>query len=138
MRHLWRGEGADPDLTPRGAEAAARLAGLLEGRGVKAVFATATRRAQQTAAPLAARLGVAVTTYDPRNPAALARAVEQVRGNMLVVGHSNTVPALVALFGGTPPPPLGDQDFGAIYRVNVAAKTTQSFDIDKPDPALAK
>ena len=138
MRHLWRGEGADPDLTARGTATAARLADLLKGSRVKAVFATATKRAQQTAAPLAARLGLAVTTYDPRDPDALARAVGQVTGDVLVVGHSNTVPALVSLFGGTPPPPLGEHDYGAIYRVDLSSKATQSFDIGAPDPALAE
>lgn len=138
MRHLWKGEGTDPDLTPRGTVAASRLAGQLGAGRIKAVFATATKRAQQTGAPLAARLGLAVTTYDPRDPGALAVAVKQVNGDVLIVGHSNTVPPLVAQFGGASPPPLGDDDYGAIYRVDASSKTTRVFNIDKPDPALAE
>lgn len=138
MRHLWRGAGPDPDLTPQGADAAARLADRLKDGGIKAAFATATKRAQQTAAPLAARLGFSVTTYDPADPDALAKAVAQVPGDVLVVGHSNTVAALVDRFGGTPLQPLGENDYGAIYRVDLPSKATRTFDIDKPDPALAE
>jgi 2,3-bisphosphoglycerate-dependent phosphoglycerate mutase len=49
---------ADPGLTPRGHEQAARLAGRLSGTRIDAIYMTPLRRTAQTAAPLADRLGL--------------------------------------------------------------------------------
>ena len=54
--------GPDPVLSAEGQERALRLARLLGEADVAAVYASDTRRAQLTASPLAARLGVTVTT----------------------------------------------------------------------------
>jgi broad specificity phosphatase PhoE len=118
MRHLQKADTSkDPALSQEGAVNAARVAELLDERGIKAVFATDTTRALQTGAPLAARIGVPVTKYDPRDVPGLVTAVRAVTGNVLIVGHSNTVPDLVAAFGGAKPAPLTEQDYGTIYQV---------------------
>jgi broad specificity phosphatase PhoE len=117
VRHLQKGDGVDPALTPEGAANAERLAAMLKGKGIVAVFATPTRRAMETGEPLANALGIAVTPYDPAIPASLAAKVAAAGGPVLVVGHSNTVPDLVQLFGGPRPAPLSEQDFGTVYDV---------------------
>jgi broad specificity phosphatase PhoE len=116
MRHLQKAEGADPPLSAEGAANAQALATRLANSGIKAIFATSTARAMQTGEPLAKALGLAVTTYDPRDPAALVKAASTVNGAVLIVGHSNTVPDIVARFGGTPVP-LGEQDYGTVFVV---------------------
>ena len=119
IRHLERAPGDDdPSLSERGAARAGQLADLLAGANIKAVFATATRRAQETGAPLAKRLGIAVTTYNPRDVDALAAAVKAAGGAVLVVGHSNTVASLVARFGGAKPAELSEQDYGTLFVVH--------------------
>ena len=119
IRHLERAPGDDdPSLSERGAARAGQLANLLAGANIKAVFATATRRAQETGAPLAKRLGIAVTTYNPREVDALAAAVKTAGGAVLVVGHSNTVASLVARFGGAKPAELSEQDYGTLFVVH--------------------
>ena len=90
---------------------------MLAKSGIKAIFATPTRRAMQTAEPLAAKLGMKVTSYDPANPQALVAAVGAISGAVLVVGHSNTVPDLVARFGGRQPVSLTEQDYGTVFVV---------------------
>jgi 2,3-bisphosphoglycerate-dependent phosphoglycerate mutase len=50
---------ADPGLTPAGQEQAARLAGRLATARIDAIYVSTLRRTAQTAAPLAARLGLA-------------------------------------------------------------------------------
>jgi broad specificity phosphatase PhoE len=117
VRHFQKGEGADPSLTAEGSANAQRLAAMLSDKGVTAVFATPTKRAMETAAPLAAQLGLAVAPYDPNDPQALLAAVRATSGSALVVGHSNTVPDLVAMFGGAKPAPLSDSDYGTVYVV---------------------
>lgn len=124
IRHLQKGQGDDPPLTAEGAANAERLADLLDDRGIAAIFSTRTRRAMETAAPLARRLGIAVTPYDPKNPEALAAAVGAAPGPVLVVGHSNTVHELVARFGGAPLAPLTEEDYGMVYVVEADGEVT--------------
>jgi 2,3-bisphosphoglycerate-dependent phosphoglycerate mutase len=50
---------ADPALTPNGREQAQRLADRLATAGIDAIYVSTLRRTAQTAAPLAARLGLA-------------------------------------------------------------------------------
>jgi broad specificity phosphatase PhoE len=117
MRHLQKGEGVDPPLSAEGAANARAVAEMLARSGIKAIFATPTRRAMETAQPLAARLGLTVTPYDPSKPELLVAAAAKVQGAVLVVGHSNTVPNLVARFGGKQAVTLGEEDFGTLFVV---------------------
>lgn len=117
IRHLQKGKGEDPPLTAEGAANAERLADLLGDRGVAAIFATPTRRAMETAAPLSKRLGIPITPYDSKNPGALADSVAAAAGPVLVVGHSNTVPELVDRLGGPALPPMSEQDYGRVFVV---------------------
>lgn len=129
MRHLQKAEGADPPLSPEGAANAQALATMLGKSGIKAIFATPTRRAMQTAQPLAARLGIAVRTYDPRDPAALVSAVTAIPGGVLVVGHSNTVPDLVARFGATQAVSVGEHDYGTVFIVSPADGRVSAIEV---------
>ena len=52
------GAPADPELTPRGHDQAARLADWLAAEGVDHVTSSPLRRARETAAPLASALGL--------------------------------------------------------------------------------
>jgi 2,3-bisphosphoglycerate-dependent phosphoglycerate mutase len=49
---------SDPELDPVGVEQAERLAARLETAGIDAIYVTPLRRTAQTAAPLAAKLGI--------------------------------------------------------------------------------
>lgn len=93
-------EAADPALSAVGRQRAQSLADLLADARIEAIHSTDYRRSRQTAEPLAWRLGVALDLYDPAQPAALVAAIVQAGGRHLVVGHSNTLPELVALLGG--------------------------------------
>lgn len=55
---------ADPALSEVGREQAERLADYLASEDIAAVYSSPLRRAAETVAPLAARLGVPVTTVD--------------------------------------------------------------------------
>ena len=117
--------GADPPLSEAGAARAALLARMfgnpmLPGH-IDAVYVTPDQRSRMTAAPLAAVLGVtAVEATD--QPARLARRVlhEHSGGRILIVGHSDTVPAIVAaLSGASDIPPIDALEFGTMYIVVV-------------------
>jgi len=124
IRHLQKGEGADPSLTIEGAANAQRLAAMLADKNITAVFATPTRRAIETAEPLARELGISVTPYDASDTAALVGAVAATPGSVLIVGHSNTVPDLVQLFGGARPAALSELDYGTVFAVDADHRVT--------------
>lgn len=127
MRHAEKASDGsnDPPLSAAGEARAARLARLL-GAGppaerVQVIYATQFKRTRQTAAPVGAALGVAVTILGADETDQLVAEVlrEHRGGRVLVVGHSNTVPAIVAALGGGPPPTLGEGDYGDLFVVAV-------------------
>ena len=92
----------DPDLAEPGTKRAALLAKTLANAGVTRVFATGLQRTQQTAAPIAKRLGLKVETYNARKTKDFVQTLQALKTGevALVVGHSNTVPEMVAALGG--------------------------------------
>lgn len=109
--------GQDPALTPQGQLRAQNIAAMLHRSGVQAIFSTPTTRTLQTAQPLARQLGLSVEQYDAATPKALVEKVKSLRGAVLVVGHSNTLPELVRLFGGAPGADIGDDEYDRLYQL---------------------
>jgi broad specificity phosphatase PhoE len=129
VRHAEKQVGAisDAPLSPQGEVRASRLAQMFGdserfGR-VQKIYVTATRRTQQTAAGLAQRLDLTPAVVDAKTDSLkLARRIlrENRGGRALVVGHSNTVPEIVAALAGTDKvPPMGDEEFDTIYVITV-------------------
>lgn len=125
VRHFEKVEGADPALSDKGRANAERLADLFGGEPPDAVYVSATRRARESAAPLAARFGVTPKEYDPRDTPGLLAALRAERGSVLIVGHSNTVPDIVAGLGGTRPADLSEADYGDLWIVARSDGATQ-------------
>lgn len=112
----------DPNLSEPGGARAAALAGMLQERDVVAAYATGFRRTQQTAQPTADTHGITVATYDAAQPAAGFAArlrSENAAGTVLVVGHSNTVPAIVSALCGCDVAPIDESDYGNLYEVRI-------------------
>lgn len=135
MRHLATGAGSDPGLSGMGAADARRLVDILANAGIETIFVTDTRRAAETAEPLARALGVTPWLYDPARPDALRSAVENASGSVLIVGHSNTVPDLVARFGGERPGPIAHDAFGTIWRIEPGSPLVREFGVRGRAPA---
>jgi broad specificity phosphatase PhoE len=126
MRHLNTPAGqADPDLLPEGQHAAEALAGWFGDERPVAIYVTDYKRTRQTVAPLAARLGLTPIVYDPADTPGLIARVRAAHGAVLIVGHSNNVPDIVAALGGERPAALGHEDFGDIWRVAPGGATTR-------------
>ena len=125
MRHLHTPAGvSDPDLTSEGVKYAAAVDDWFLRDPPNAIYVSSTKRAQQTAAPLAARLKLTPKIYDPRDTPGLIAAVSAESGTVLIVGHSNTVPDIVEKLGGQRPGDLTHEDFGDIWHVEGPERTT--------------
>ena len=124
MRHLHTPAGErDLDLTEEGRRHADQLADMLGGEDISAIYVSDYKRTRQTAAPLAARLGLTPIVYDPADTPALVARVSSETGGVLVVGHSNTVPDIVEQLGGARPAALVHEDFGDVWRIGTAGTT---------------
>lgn len=118
MRHLHTVAGtSDPDLTEEGRRQAALLAGWFTDEPPLTIFVSDTRRAQQTAAALAAKLGITPRLYDPSDTPGLVAEVMKEPAPVLIVGHSDTVADIVGALGGIRPDPLKHEDFGDLFKV---------------------
>jgi 2,3-bisphosphoglycerate-dependent phosphoglycerate mutase len=85
----------DPDLSDEGRARAERLAKAIKRYKPHEIFATAYKRTQQTAEPIARRRKKQVQTYDPAKHAELIRQMMNSNTvHYLIVGHSNTIPSL--------------------------------------------
>jgi 2,3-bisphosphoglycerate-dependent phosphoglycerate mutase len=117
---------ADPPLNESGKARAAMLARMF-GNGkalghLDAIYVTSALRNRLTAAPLAAALGLTPVVVPAGDLRGLARRVlhEHAGGRVLIVGHSDTVPAIVsALSGDDKVPAIADDEYGTLYIVTV-------------------
>lgn len=132
MRHLHTPAGAtDPDLTEEGQRQSRMMVDFFELDPPAVIYVTDTKRARQTAAPLAAHLGLTPKIYEGQNYAALVAAVSAEQGTVLIVGHSNTVPDIVEQLGGTRPGPMVHEQFGEIWHISGYRRETMKFRLDE-------
>jgi broad specificity phosphatase PhoE len=124
VRHAERAPGSgDVAISEQGVARARALAEITKQVGVQAIVTTQFLRTKQTAAPTADALGLTATVVAtqadlPSHLAAVAAAARQHAGKtVLVVGHSNTVPGIVAALGGTKYPDLCDAEYDALFTV---------------------
>ena len=111
---------ADPDLSPAGQERAKALLDALQHVQPSSIIVSATRRTGQTAAPLASKFKaptyiVSLAGGTATHVNAVADAVRKLRGVVVVVGHSNTVPAIVKALGGPALPDLCDSSYATMF-----------------------
>lgn len=130
VRHADRDQSAmttDVPLNARGQQRAEALARTLADAGVRYIYTTEVKRTQQTAQPLAGRIHVRIQVVPGADVQKLAGILKLLRPDdvALVVGHSDTIPAIVSALGGSTPP-LGETEFDRMLIVHTdpAARTT--------------
>src|SRR6185436_4951624 len=95
--------GADPELSDAGKARAVALAALLKDAKITAIFTTEYKRTRDTAEPLATAAGIAAAVVDSKDGAGLIGKVQASAGNILVIGHSNTLPEVIKALGVSEP-----------------------------------
>lgn len=103
VRHADRPDGIDT-LNQSGIFRARQLADVLRSFELDAVFSSPYHRTLTTAMPTAQQQDLEIKKYDPRQLDSLAQIVQNdwLGKNILIVGHSNTVPQTVQAFGLEP------------------------------------
>ncbi len=116
----------DPLLSLAGQQRATELARQLVDAdvvaGIDAVYATPYRRTVDTAKPVADALGLPITSYDAADTETIMeQIVRKHKGKIvLVVGHSNTLPALIGNMGASKKVPVIDEnEYDNIYIVSI-------------------
>ena len=119
----------DPPLTQQGRDRAGALAAALETAHVGAVISTPFRRTIETAEPLTTSLGLTPTVVDvagglPQHIEAVTQAVRaRPPGEaVLVVGHSNTIPAIIGALGGPTLPDLCEGQYADLFIMLLPAR----------------
>ena len=125
VRHAEKaGPSGDVPLSAAGEARAQALVTIGRDAGVSAIITTQFQRTRQTGAPLAAALGITPDVIDVKGG-----VVEHVQGiaqairtryagkTVLVVGHSNTVPAIVNALGGPKLPDICDDMYDDLFTV---------------------
>lgn len=105
----------DPSLSAAGRERAMVLARMLRDVKLTRIYTTDYRRTRETVAPTSEATGLAVAIYDASDPEGFASQLRMTPGRYLVVGHSNTTPALVEALGGDPGEPIGSLEYDRLY-----------------------
>ncbi|WP_439487481.1 SixA phosphatase family protein [Algoriphagus sp.] len=122
--------GDDPELSVAGNARAVKLSQILADKEIKHIFSTDYRRTRLTAERTAKEAGVEIEVYDPKNHDGLVDQLRNLEGNILVVGHSNTVGQVVNYFvgDGEKYDDLKDSEYNYIYIVTLESEGTSSVE----------
>ena len=116
----------DPGLSAAGQRRVAELTRQLVDAdvvaGIDAIYSTPYRRTEETVRPIAEALDLPINPYDAADTEAIMEhIVREHKGKIvLVVGHSNTVPALIGNMGASKKvPEIADNEYDNIYIVSI-------------------
>ena len=110
----------DSGLTATGQKRAELLEFMFQTAGVTALFTSELRRTKDTAQPLADRIPLVPIVLPGLNPAAHRDRVLAVpSGVALVVGHTNTVPQLIAALGAGNNVKIDANEFDRMFIVSL-------------------
>jgi phosphohistidine phosphatase SixA len=137
--------GDDPPLSELGQARATDLARALRAAPPTAIIVSARQRTALTAAEVVKATGVtpqviALDGGGAAHVAAVAKAVQQAKGVVLVVGHSNTVPAIITALGGPVLPDICDATYSHFFVLTPRAGNSSAslvisrFGANEPPP----
>ena len=117
---------SDVPLSAAGSERAIALKTLLHHKKIQHIYSTNTIRTKTTAQPLSEVIGINIQTYDPRDISFITRVKALPKGNVLIVGHSNTVDDLVnGFYQQSGLKDLPDSQYGDLF---ILKKKKKSYD----------
>ena len=113
----------DPELNQKGLGRAMHWAEIFEDVSLDAIYSTDFQRTTMTAAPTAVKKDITVQYYDPDEINIEQLKMNNLGGNVLIVGHSNSTPELVnKLLGVEKYDPMDDYDNGSLFIVQIVGE----------------
>jgi len=122
---------SDTPLSAAGHARAEALRDTLVSKNIEQIFVTNYLRTQQTAAPLATHLSITPTETFANQTSQLVQQLRAINGkNVLVVGHSNTIPVIIdSLMRSPQNVRITETDFDNLFKVKIkkSDNTTRQF-----------
>ena len=118
IRHTEKAaEGVDPDITEAGRERAAAWARLLSDAGLDHVFTSDAKRTQETGKIIAGHLGLPIDSLPVADITDLVDTLEfdHEHQNVLIVGHTETIPGILERLGAEDQVKLGQEDYDNLF-----------------------
>lgn len=117
----------NPDLSEAGHARAVALQQRLANAGIKRIYSTNYKRTLQTAMPLAKTNDLSIVTYHPSSdslPAFVERVKSKRKGNVLIVGHSNTIDNIANALVGSQvvPADIPETDYNNLFIITRKGK----------------
>jgi broad specificity phosphatase PhoE len=113
----------DPELNEAGRARADALTHVVGRSGVSTIFTSEFARTKQTVEPSARELGLVPRPAPPAATLARDARAGHFGDVVLVAGHSNTIPTILAALGAASVPVIGEREFD-----NLFVLTTHSVD----------
>jgi len=108
---------SDTGLSAAGHERAEALAQALKNAQITAIYTTEYERTRETAAPVALSLGIRPEVIPGDDLRALVAKLKASSGNVLVVGHSNTLPQIISALGVSSRVTVAESDYDNLFLV---------------------
>lgn len=126
VRHAEKADDGtrNPPLTQEGLTRSQNLINVLSDFDISSIYSTPYKRTEQTAGPISEKLGIPVQSYTPSRDMnwLFELAASQKGKTILIVGHSNTTPALGnALLGEELIAPIKEETYGNVFIISVPA-----------------
>ncbi len=120
----------NPDLTNEGILRAKNWSEILGNIKFDAVYSTNFKRTIQTAKPTAAKNNIKITIYKPNN-LDIDTFINDTKGkNILVVGHSNTIPHLVnTIIKKQVYKDIDDYNYGNLYHITTTNHGVSGYEL---------
>jgi broad specificity phosphatase PhoE len=111
----------DPPLSPEGVVRAKSLAHVLKDTGIDVIIATQFQRTAATVAPAAAQAGITPIIMPAMNIQAFVDSINSAYEGkeILIAGHSNTIPAIIEALGISTPPTITENDYDDLFVVQI-------------------
>jgi len=120
-------DSANPDLSAEGKLRAQKLVEIINKYRPDAIYSTNFIRTRTTVRPLASKNRRMISIYDPQNLNQLAELITSGKlKRIVVVGHSNTTPALANLLLKQDKfKTLDESEYGKIWIIKIKRKKTK-------------
>ncbi|MBK7996812.1 MAG: histidine phosphatase family protein [Blastocatellia bacterium] len=124
VRHAEKAKSNDnnPNLSEIGQQRAKTLAQILKNVGINAIYATEFTRTQETAKPLSEIINIPIKIIEAKNTDKLLNEIESKHKgeNILVVGHSNTLPFIIERLGNIKIQEINENEYNNLFILNIS------------------